>query len=293
MNRAALHVPDQAGTGPWRVDAGLVVCASALILVGLVMVASASISIADGKFESPLHFFWRQSAGARGRARMRRGGGDDRSALLATVRDHGPLRRYRRPQRGADSGPRTPGERRRAVARPRPRHLSPGRGDEARVRRLPGRLSRAAGREGSGCTVDMRSFRSRSSASSACCFSPSPDFGTVVVLGLTLLGMLFIAGVPFHTFVAWSGALAIALAVLAVAEPYRIRRLLTFPRSVRRPVRRRIPARPGPDRDRTRRVVRRRTRRERAEALLPSGRAHGLPVRGRSARSWDSSEWRR
>ena len=55
-----------------------------------------------------------------------------------------------------------------------------------------------------------------------------PDFGTVVVLGLTLLGMLFIAGVPFRTFVAWSGALTLAMAMLAIAEPYRMRRLLTF-----------------------------------------------------------------
>ena len=55
-----------------------------------------------------------------------------------------------------------------------------------------------------------------------------PDFGTVVVLGLTLVGMLFIAGVPFRTFAAWSAALAIAMAALAVTEPYRLRRLLTF-----------------------------------------------------------------
>ena len=55
-----------------------------------------------------------------------------------------------------------------------------------------------------------------------------PDFGTVVVLGCTLLGMLFIAGVPFRTFAVWTMLLVGGMTVLAFAEPYRIRRLLIF-----------------------------------------------------------------
>lgn len=55
-----------------------------------------------------------------------------------------------------------------------------------------------------------------------------PDFGAVVVLGITALGMLFLAGVPFKRF-ALVGLVAVALgAVIAIAEPYRVARLMTF-----------------------------------------------------------------
>ena len=53
-----------------------------------------------------------------------------------------------------------------------------------------------------------------------------------------------------------------------------------FSRSLGRPVRQRLPAYPVADRDRARRVVRRRPWVERAEALLPARGAHRLRVRG-------------
>jgi cell division protein FtsW (lipid II flippase) len=45
-------------------DLKLVACAAALLGIGLVMVASSSVSVADHRFEDPLHYFWRQSAAA-------------------------------------------------------------------------------------------------------------------------------------------------------------------------------------------------------------------------------------
>ena len=55
-----------------------------------------------------------------------------------------------------------------------------------------------------------------------------PDFGTAVVLFATVLGMLFLAGVPYLRFFFWSLAALSALAALSMLAPYRLARLMTF-----------------------------------------------------------------
>ena len=222
-----LHVPDQASPGSWTVDPGLAISACALILAGLVMVASASVSIADGQFGAPLHFLWRQSAAlAVGIAcgtvvalidpryweRFANLGFLAGIAALSAVLIPGLGLKANGAVRWLDLGVVTfhPGEAMKIVfvvylAAYLARH-----GDNVR---LYGRQA----------LVPIMVFGLVGALLLA-----EPDFGTVVVLGLTLLGMLFIAGMPFRTFAAWSGALVIALTVLAVAEPYRMRRLLTF-----------------------------------------------------------------
>ena len=222
-----LHVPDQSSPGSWRVDPGLAVSACALILAGLVMVASASVSIADGQFGAPLHFLWRQSAAlAVGIAcgtvvalidpryweRFANLVFLAGIAALSAVLIPGLGLKANGAVRWLDLGVVTfhPGEAMKIVfvvylAAYLARH-----GDNVR---LYGRQA----------LVPIVVFGLIGALLLA-----EPDFGTVVVLGFTLLGMLFIAGVPFRTFAAWSGALVIALTVLAVAEPYRMRRLLTF-----------------------------------------------------------------
>ena len=55
-----------------------------------------------------------------------------------------------------------------------------------------------------------------------------PDFGAAVVLFATGLGMLFLAGVPFFRFMFWGIAALAALAALATLAPYRVQRLLAF-----------------------------------------------------------------
>jgi cell division protein FtsW len=55
-----------------------------------------------------------------------------------------------------------------------------------------------------------------------------PDYGAVVVLFMTVLGMLFLAGVPMRQFLLWVIILTLALGVLMVLAPYRVARLTMF-----------------------------------------------------------------
>ena len=55
-----------------------------------------------------------------------------------------------------------------------------------------------------------------------------PDFGSGVVLLATGIGVLFLGGVRLRHFLALCGGLAIALALIAMSSAYRIRRLTTF-----------------------------------------------------------------
>ena len=55
-----------------------------------------------------------------------------------------------------------------------------------------------------------------------------PDFGTLVVIVATTAGLMFLAGVRFGYFVAVIVLTLMALAAIAVLEPYRMERLLTY-----------------------------------------------------------------
>jgi cell division protein FtsW len=55
-----------------------------------------------------------------------------------------------------------------------------------------------------------------------------PDFGTTAVLLVTALGMLFLGGVPFFQFVILMLIAAITLAVLVLISPYRLERVTSF-----------------------------------------------------------------
>jgi len=55
-----------------------------------------------------------------------------------------------------------------------------------------------------------------------------PDFGSLAVLAVAVAGLLFLYGVRWLYFIALGGAGALALAVLAVASPYRVARLTSF-----------------------------------------------------------------
>ncbi len=55
-----------------------------------------------------------------------------------------------------------------------------------------------------------------------------PDFGTFVVITMTFLTLLFIAGVRLWPFLSLSGLALCAVALLAVIAPYRLQRLATF-----------------------------------------------------------------
>ncbi len=55
-----------------------------------------------------------------------------------------------------------------------------------------------------------------------------PDFGAAIVLLTTALAMLFVAGARFRDFFIFFGAGVIAMAALAVTSPYRLERLTGF-----------------------------------------------------------------
>lgn len=55
-----------------------------------------------------------------------------------------------------------------------------------------------------------------------------PDFGTVVVLAVTTCGLLFVAGARLRHFMLIVALGGLMVAVLAVAQPYRLQRLVTF-----------------------------------------------------------------
>ena len=55
-----------------------------------------------------------------------------------------------------------------------------------------------------------------------------PDYGSCVVLFATALGMLFMGGVPLGRFFAWVLTAISVLASLAVLSPYRMQRLMSF-----------------------------------------------------------------
>ena len=55
-----------------------------------------------------------------------------------------------------------------------------------------------------------------------------PDYGATVVLLATALGMLFLAGVPMRQFILWMTVVGVALIGLILLAPYRLERLTIF-----------------------------------------------------------------
>jgi cell division protein FtsW len=55
-----------------------------------------------------------------------------------------------------------------------------------------------------------------------------PDYGAVVVLFATVMGMLFLAGVPLRQFGLWALGVSLALIGVVLLAPYRVQRLATF-----------------------------------------------------------------
>jgi cell division protein FtsW len=55
-----------------------------------------------------------------------------------------------------------------------------------------------------------------------------PDFGTTVVLMATIMGMLFLAGVRFIYFGALGGAVVMAGVALVITSPYRLLRVISY-----------------------------------------------------------------
>ena len=55
-----------------------------------------------------------------------------------------------------------------------------------------------------------------------------PDLGTIIVMFVTTFGLLFLAGAKLWQFIGIASVGAVALSLLAVFEPYRLRRITSF-----------------------------------------------------------------
>ena len=55
-----------------------------------------------------------------------------------------------------------------------------------------------------------------------------PDYGATVVLFTAALGMMFLGGVPFLSFLGWLTLVSAFLAAIVLATPYRMERMITF-----------------------------------------------------------------
>ncbi|MCP5150555.1 MAG: putative lipid II flippase FtsW [Ectothiorhodospiraceae bacterium] len=210
-----------------RYDLAFIACAVALLALGLVMVVSASTSIAARTHGDPLYYLWRQGAflavgGLAGWATTRvpvavwhRAGPlllVASAVLLAAVLVPGVGREVNGSMRWFRVGP----------ISVQPSELV----KLAVAAYLAGYLVRRA-------EEVRRSFSGFLKPVTLLVIISvllllEPDYGATVVLFVTALGMLFLGGVPFLTFAAWAGIIAGALAVVVVAAPYRVERLLSF-----------------------------------------------------------------
>ena len=210
-----------------RYDAQLIVAVLALMGIGLVMVASASISIATRELGDPLYYFWRQSvyvaislalmlAGTRIPLQAWRslspvllGVG---ALLLALVFIPGIGREVNGSARWISLGP---------------FNLQPSEPMKLfMVLYLAGYLVRRGELVRSTVGGFIRPMSMLAVIGVLLLFEP--DYGATVVLFTTALGMLFLGGVPFWSFVGWAAFVVISMGVVVMAAPYRVERLLTF-----------------------------------------------------------------
>ncbi len=212
---------------PENYDANLLLAIIILILLGLIMLVSASINIAQAKFAEPLYFFWRQLSYV------------GIGIILSTATIFTPIRVWQ--------------------------YLSvplllfgtllliltliSGIGYEVNgsmrwinlgfIRFQPSELMKlfivlyVAG------YLVRRSAEVREALSgflkpiAIVCIITSllllePDYGSIVVLFSAVLGMLFLAGVPMRQFFWWVIIVVLVLGLLIVLAPYRLERLTAF-----------------------------------------------------------------
>ncbi|MDX1435052.1 MAG: FtsW/RodA/SpoVE family cell cycle protein, partial [Gammaproteobacteria bacterium] len=212
----------RALVGAWqRYDAQLVIAVLALIGIGLVMVASSSLSIAARELGEPLYYFWRQAAYVvlglllmfavtRTPLALWRGASPALLALgvvlLVLVLVPGVGRVVNGSARWLNVG-----------------SLSMQPSEFVKlfmILYLAGYLVRRAEKVRSTVGGFLRPVAMLALISVLLLLEP--DYGATVVLFATALGMLFLGGVPFATFSVWLVVVSLSLGLVVLTAPYRV-----------------------------------------------------------------------
>ena len=222
-----VHAATERGHRRLRFSPSLASAAIALALIGLVMVASASISVADAQSGQPLWLFWRQSAYLCVAIALTVG-----VAMTPThiVRRSGPMLLLAATV--ALAVVLVPGLGREVNGSTRwltfgPVNVQPSEFVKIfTVIYLAGYLIRRR----QSVRSELKGFINPLLLTSiiSLLLLAEPDYGATVVLFATTLAMLFLAGVPFVSFATWVLAIVSVFALVMVIEPYRMERLMTF-----------------------------------------------------------------
>jgi cell division protein FtsW len=210
-----------------RWDVPLATAVLVLLGLGLVMVASASMSAAAGELGQPLHYLWKQAlflAGGLGLGVFTLAVPTDLwhragpllllmgVVLLVLVLVPGIGREVNGSMRWIKLGP---------------LNLQPSEPTKLWVAvYLAGYLVRRAEQVRSHAAGFFKPIAVLSLI--AVLLLLEPDYGAAVVLFATALGMLFLGGVPFWSFIGWMTAVGAVMGAVVVAAPYRVERLLSF-----------------------------------------------------------------
>ncbi len=199
----------------------------ALVTLGLIMVASSSVSIADRIHGDPLYYFWRQSTAVT--IGLLLGYGVLRTPLKVWERLSVPLlalavillllvlipgigREVNGSMRWIDLGPVN-------LQSSEPAKLCV-------IAYLAGYLVRQGDRVRNSFGGFIAPILVVTVLAGLLLLEP--DYGGAVVMFATMLGMLFMGGVPLTRFFAWMFAAAAVLGSLALHSPYRMQRLTSF-----------------------------------------------------------------
>jgi cell division protein FtsW len=220
--------PQSAGTrGVPSFDIALVLAASMLILVGLIMLASASIGMADRALGEPLYYFWRQTAFVvmglvagwlctRVEFRVWVSASVWLCALgillLLLVLVPGIGREVNGSMRWISVG----------GANLQPSELM----KLSLVLYIAGYLVRRGEEVRSVWTGVFRPLVLLALVASL--LLAEPDYGASVVMGCVVLGMLFLGGAPLRLFLGGVALVATFFVAVIVAAPYRLQRVATF-----------------------------------------------------------------
>lgn len=210
-----------------RYDMTLIILTLFMVGLGLVMVASASVSVADRNYFDPLHYFWRQGFAAvlglcisfavihtplaiwqQGSVALLIIG----LFLLVLVLIPGVGREVNGSMRWISIGPFN-------MQSSEPVKLCV-------IAYMAGYLVRHREKVMSSFAGFIRPIGVVTLVAGLLLLEP--DYGSAVVLFATALGMLFMGGVPLSRFMVWVCAASTVLISLAVLSPYRLKRLTSF-----------------------------------------------------------------